>query len=161
MQHLYTVSIHRISTLVSTTVTTMGSRKTTKASTFGAGDASNSTADTVHGLRHQLRQVEMKNRILRSQLSQMRLTNGRYYQQLEACRSEANRRHQYLGELLVKYFSCMCIWYIHDIPCPDPTSLAMPFTESDAGDLDLMNTLFQNLQVIPWVSLWDVTYTIH
>lgn len=73
-----------------------------------------SIADAEQILRQRLRQVEMKNRLLRTQLSQMRLANDRYYKLVEEHETDSSRRHQYIGELLVQHLSCECTqWMCH------------------------------------------------
>lgn len=68
-------------------------------------DGASDNTDVVEVLHRRIQGLELKNRILRAQLSQMRLTSDNNHRLVDAYRSEEGRRNQRLGELLVKYLS--------------------------------------------------------
>lgn len=61
--------------------------------------------DEMETLRRQLVQAEQRNKILQTQLSHMRLTHDRCKRSLDRYRSETARRHQRVGEIVVRYLS--------------------------------------------------------
>lgn len=63
------------------------------------------STNAVASLQRRVHHLEMKNRLLRLQLSQMRITNVKNYNLVESYRSEAGRREQRIGELLIQRLS--------------------------------------------------------
>lgn len=77
-----------------------------------ADDVVSNTADVVDVLHRRIQGLELKNRILRAQLSQMRLTSDNNRRLVDAYRSEEGRRNQQLGDMIVKYLSGMLRWIL-------------------------------------------------
>lgn len=61
--------------------------------------------DAFTEIRQQLHVLQTKNRVLRARLLSLKLANQRNRRELDAHRSEASQRHQYIGELLVQRLS--------------------------------------------------------
>lgn len=112
-----------------------------------AGKSRTVPGDELEALRRQFAQAEQTNKILQAQLSHMRTTNDRYRQSLEAYKSDAARRYQRIGEVVVYYLSRMCSLLV--LPCMCLNGVGSESIDlTREPDVDSVRTLFSFIQVM-------------